>query len=70
MGQNIGQQGGAGLELRLRLGLGLSMGEGGRGGRGRGRALDGAVDPVVGALQVLGQNGTEGGLPAERTLVL
>lgn len=68
MGQDVGQQGGAGLQLRL--GLGLSMGEGGGGRRGRGRALDGAVDPVVGALQVLGQHSAEGGLPAQRALVL
>ena len=39
--------------------------EGGGGGRGRGGALDGAIDPVVRALQALGQHCTESCLPAQ-----
>jgi len=49
VGQDIGDGGGG-----LGLVLGLAVGEGGRGGGGRGGALQGAVDPVVGALQALG----------------
>lgn len=54
VGQYIGQQGSSRLELGLWLRLGLSMGEGGGSRRGRGGALDGTVDPVIGALQALG----------------
>lgn len=54
VGQYISQQRGSRLKLGLWLGLGLSMGEGGGSRWGCGGALDGAVDPVIGALQGLG----------------
>lgn len=55
VGQYISQQGSCRQRLRLGLWLGLrlSMGEGGGSRGGCGRALDGAVDPVIRALQAL-----------------
>lgn len=63
--QYVSQQGNSWLRLGMWLGLGLSMGEGGGSRRGCGGALDGTVDPVIGALQALGQHCTESCLSAE-----
>lgn len=68
VGQYVRQQGNSGLELGL--GLWLSMGEGGGSRRGRGGALDGTVDPVIRALQALGEHCTESCLSAQRALIL
>ncbi len=61
----------AGLPLAVVVSFAVSMREGGGGGGGGGGALDRAVDPVLGTLEILSQHCTDCGLtPPQGALVL
>lgn len=61
----------AGLPLAVVVSFAVSMRESGGGGGGGGGALDRAVDPVLGTLEILSQHCTDCGLtPPQGALVL